>query len=82
MILTNGNKTRRMWIHIMKKVPSTSKAKSLLTKTSASDIRQMTSPEVRNWAKANGIATSKEIDGMSLKQLDILYMQYLKAKGQ
>jgi len=66
----------------MKKAPSTLKAKSLLKKTSGTDLMTMTSPAVRSWARSNNIATSKEIDAMSKTQIQNLYMQYLKAKGQ
>lgn len=66
----------------MKKAPSKAKAKSLLKKTSGTDLMTMTSPAVRSWAKSNEIATSKEIDGMSKAQIKSLYMDYLKATGR
>jgi len=66
----------------VKKVPSKPKTKSLLKKTSGTDLMTMTSPAVRSWAKSNEIATSKEIDRMSKTQIQSLYMQYLKATGR
>ena len=66
----------------MKKAPSTSKSKSLLKKTSGTELMAMTSPAVKSWAFSSGIATSKEIDAMSKEKLRELYIEYLKAKGQ
>lgn len=66
----------------MKKAPSKAKAKSLLKKTSGTDLMKMTSPAVKSWAFSEGIATSKEIDAMSKEQIKSLYIDYLKAKGQ
>jgi len=66
----------------MMKAPKKPETKSLIKKTSASDIREMASPAVRAWARKNGIATSKEIDNMPLIQLDKIYMMYLKATGR
>ena len=66
----------------MKQAPKKAKPKSLLKRASGSDIMKMQSPEVRAWAKENGIATSKEIDAMPLANLEKVYLMYLKAKGQ
>ena len=66
----------------MKQAPKKAKPKSLLTRASGSDIMKMAAPEVKAWARANGIATSKEIDNMPLANLEKVYMMYLKAKGQ
>ena len=63
------------------KPPKKATSKSLLKKTSGTDLMTMTSPAVKSWAKSNDIATPKEIDEMSKTQLKNLYMQYLKAKG-
>ena len=35
----------------------------------------------RSWAKSNELATGKEIDGMSKTQLEKLYIQYMRSKG-
>jgi hypothetical protein len=63
------------------KPPKKTTSKSLLNKTSGTDLMTMTSRAVKSWAKSNNVATAKEIDGMSKGQLQSLYMKYLKAKG-
>lgn len=68
----------------MKQAPKKPKTKSLLKRMSytGSDIMKMAAPDVKAWAKANKIATSKEIDAMPLDRLEKLYMDFLKSKGQ
>ena len=51
------------------KPPKKATSKSLLKKTSGTDLMTMTSPAVKSWAKSNDIATPKEIDEMSKTQL-------------
>tara|TARA_R110000796_G_scaffold7819_3_gene26429 strand:- start:831 stop:1025 length:195 start_codon:yes stop_codon:yes gene_type:complete len=60
------------------------KTKSLIKKTamSSGDIKSFANNSgFRSWAKSNELATGKEIDGMSKTQLEKLYIQYMRSKG-
>jgi hypothetical protein len=63
------------------KAPDKPKNKSLI-KTSGDEVRFALNNDFRNWARSKGIATRKEMDGLSKVKLQNLYMEYLKSKGQ